>query len=95
MLGVAALAAALASALAQPGGLVSRPGAALVTRPAAPPVLLVPRDRASRRRTCSAQRSQPGAGERKVLPVACEQPPRSNVTLPNAASGGLSSLLGG
>ncbi|MHB8469862.1 MAG: hypothetical protein ACYDCH_08925 [Gaiellaceae bacterium] len=30
-------------------------------------------------RSCSAQRSRAGATERKILPVACEQPPWVNV----------------
>ena len=45
-------------------------------------VLVVPGARASRLRSCSAQRSQPGTFERKLLPVACEQPPRSQLIPP-------------
>jgi len=57
-------------------------------------ILVVPKTRPSRLRSCSAQRSQPGAFERKLLPVACEQPPRSQVALPPSALV-LAPLLGG
>jgi hypothetical protein len=57
-------------------------------------IVVVPITRASRIRSCSAQRSQPGTLERKILPVACEQPPRSQVGLaPSPAV--LVPLLGG
>jgi|GEM_PF-7101666 hypothetical protein len=92
MHGLAALAAALAAAVAPAPGLAPRPGALLLRTPRMIPVL--PVERRSHLRTCSAQHSAPTIGGRRVLPVACEQPPRSSVTLPNLA-GGLSSLLGG
>jgi hypothetical protein len=94
MPGLAALAAALTAALAQPTGLVPRPGAALpLVTP--PPLLALPVTRRSRLRACTARSSRPTVAGRRLLPVACEQPPRSNVTLPNGATGALSSLLGG
>ncbi len=92
MHGLAALAAALTAAVAQPTGLVSQPGALLRGRTPLPAVLVLPATRRAEPRSCS---TQPAVAGRKFLPVACEQPPRSSVTLPNLASGGLSALLGG
>jgi hypothetical protein len=93
MHGLAALAAALAAAVAQPGGPVSRSGALLrTTRAPLPAVLVMPVAHHAQPRSCS---TQPAVAGRRFLPVACEQPPRSSVVLPNLASGGLSPLLGG
>jgi len=67
---------------------------ALVAVAKAPHVLVVPTARSTRVRACSTAQQQQNATARKVLPVACEEPPRSQVTLPNAATGTLSSLFG-
>ena len=96
MLGVAALLAAFSAAIAQPQGLGVHRLTTLAILPAPhTQVLVLPAARRSRLHSCSVQRSRPNGVERKVLPVACEQPPRSSVNMPNAATGGVSSVLGG
>jgi hypothetical protein len=93
VLGVAAFVAALALAAGQPAA--TGPATALSVL-AAPHVrvLVLPAAERARVKSCAAQRSQSNGVERNVLPVACEQPPRSSVNVPNGATGGLSPLLG-
>jgi hypothetical protein len=93
VLGVAAFAAALVAAFGRPV-TVPHVGKLVVLYGPRIPLVVLPGD-AQRLRSCHAQRSRPSAVERRVLPVACEQPPRSQVTLPNGATGALSPLLGG
>ncbi|HKI93459.1 MAG TPA: hypothetical protein VJ986_14245 [Gaiellaceae bacterium] len=96
MLGVAALLAAFSAALAQPpvGGV--RPLTTFAVLPASHVrIVVLPAARLTKLHSCSVQRSRPNGVERKVLPVACEQPPRSSVNVPNGATGGISPLLGG
>jgi len=96
MIGVAALLAAFSTVFAPPrAGGVQRLSLLSVLRVQHVPVLVLPAARRSRLHSCSVQRSQPNGVERKVLPVACEQPPRSSVNAPNAATGGVAALLGG
>lgn len=96
MTGVAALLAALSTAIAQPQGLgVQRLATFAILRAPHTQVLVLPAARRPRLHSCSVQRSKTSGVARKVLPVACEQPPRSSVNVPNAATGGLSSFLGG
>jgi hypothetical protein len=92
MHGLAALAAALSAAVAPAPGLVARPGALLERMPRLT-IRVLPVERRSGPRSCSAQHHAPTIGGRRLLPVACEQPPRSSVNVPNLA-GGISSLLG-
>jgi hypothetical protein len=94
MPGVAAFLVALAALAGQsPAGAAGPLGVHLVGAPHVR-IVVVPRARPARLRSCSAQRSQPGPLERKILPVACEQPPRSRVTLPPSAMV-LAPLVGG
>ena len=94
MPGAAAFLAALAAALGTPSGHAAPTAATLAARAPHVRVVVLPASHPSRLRSCSTTQAQPTATGRKILPVACEQPPRSNVTLPNAASGGLSSFFG-
>jgi hypothetical protein len=82
MLGAAALLVTLTALAGQPPAGAWHPVSVHVRSTPDVKVLVVPEARASRLRSCSAQRSQPGTFERKLLPVACEQPPRSQLTPP-------------
>jgi hypothetical protein len=94
MPGVAAFLVALTALAAQsPAGTTGSPGVHFRSAPHVR-VLVLPKTRAARLHSCSAQRSQPGPLERKILPVACEQPPRSHVSLPPGALV-LAPLVGG
>ncbi len=94
MPGVAAFLVALAALSGQPYTGSGQPLAVRFRSTPHVKILVVPRARPSRLRSCSAQRSRPDAVERKILPVACEQPPRSRITLPPSALV-LAPLVGG
>ena len=94
MPGAAAFLAALLAALGHHPAHAVATRAALTRAAPHVQIIVLPAARSSKLRSCSTTQSQPTATGRKIVPVACEQPPRSNVTLPNAASGGLSSFFG-
>jgi hypothetical protein len=78
---VAAFVAALAPQAGQPAALAAH---AVMPPPAHIVVLKISGAKADKRtRTCNARGSQKNANpvERKLAPVACEQPPRSKVIL--------------
>jgi hypothetical protein len=93
MPGAAAFLAALLAALGHPAPHSTVVRLALVPQ-AAHLQVAKPVSRPSRTHSCSTTQAQSDAAVRKLLPVACEQPPRANVALPNAATSGLSSLFG-
>ena len=92
MPGVAAFLAALVTAA---GHSAQAPTARAALDAAAPhaKVILVRTSRPTKLRSCSTTQSQPTETGRKIAPVACEQPPKSQLGA-NAASGGLSSFFG-
>jgi hypothetical protein len=94
MPGVAAFLVALAGLVGQSPAGPARPLGAHFRSTPYVGALVRAKARPSNLRSCSAQRSQSGPVERKVLPVACEQPPRSHLTLPPSAIV-LNPLVGG
>lgn len=95
MPGAAAFFAAFLAAFGNPAAHATAARTAVVAKTPHVRIAVAAAPRSSRVHSCSTTKAQPTATGRKVLPVACEQPPRSNLTLPNAATGGLSALLGG
>ena len=92
---MAAVAALLASvAVLAQAHVWSATEAASVTVARTPPVLIAIRPVTHRTTSCKAESSHASGIERKLLPVACEQPPRSSIKVPNAATGGASWLFG-
>ena len=91
---VSALAAALVAA-ASPATAAKLP-APFAGAAGAPARIQVVRVHDGRTRTCSARapRRRAGRVERRLDPVACEQPPRSQVGVAVALANGLGALFG-
>jgi len=95
MAGIAALLASVAFFAHSPMWGVHPTASLQILRTPHVQILIVPLSRTGTKRTsCKADSSQASGFERKLLPVACEQPPRTKVNL-NAATGGASWFFGG
>ena len=95
MAGIAALLASVAVFAHGPVWGVHPTASLQILRAPHVQILIVPESGSRTKRTsCKADSSQARGFERKLLPVACEQPPRTSVNL-NAATGGASWFFGG